>query len=91
MVEQDRRTAALITRNAGALGFATGSASVAATVATLLAGHPRRALRRGVLRPPSTRLPDTDVDADLAALVGRGWLVPGALVIVERAAKRSPA
>ena len=34
-------------------------------------------------------MPDADVAADLAALVSHGWLVPGALVIVERAAKRS--
>ena len=32
---------------------------------------------------------DADVDADLAALVAHGWLVPGALVVVERAAKRT--
>jgi 16S rRNA (guanine966-N2)-methyltransferase len=32
---------------------------------------------------------DQDVDADLVALVDHGWLVPGALVVVERAAKRT--
>ena len=34
-------------------------------------------------------VPDADVAADLAALVSQGWLVPGALVVVERGAKRS--
>ena len=42
-----------------------------------------------VFSDPPYPMPDADVAADLEALVAHGWLVPGALVIVERAAKRS--
>ncbi len=87
MVEHDRRTAALITRNAAALGFARARV-VAATVATVLQAPPTAPYDL-VFSDPPYPLPDADVAADLAALVGHGWLVPGALVIVERAAKRS--
>lgn len=87
MVEQDRRTASLITRNAATLGFARARV-ISATVATVLASPPTAPYDL-VFSDPPYPLPDTDVDADLAALVGHGWLVPGALVVVERAAKRS--
>ena len=88
MVEQDRRTASLITRNAATLGFAR---------ARVVAAHGRDGAPVARRPPPTTwcsptrptRCPTTDVAADLAALVAQGWLVPGALVIVERAAKRS--
>ena len=42
-----------------------------------------------VFSDPPYPTSDEDVDADLVALVTQGWLVPGALVVVERAAKRS--
>ena len=42
-----------------------------------------------VFSDPPYPMPDADVAADLEALVAHGWLVPGALVIVERAAKRT--
>ena len=87
MVEQDRRTAALITRNAAGLGFSRARV-VAASVATVLQSPPTAPYDLVFLDPPYP-MPDTDVAADLAALVTQGWLVPGALVIVERAAKRS--
>ena len=87
MVEQDRRTASLITRNAAALGFAKARV-IAGSVATVLAAPPAAPYDL-VFSDPPYPLPDDDVDADLAALVAQGWLVPGALVVVERAAKRS--
>lgn len=87
MVEQDRRTAALITRNAATLGFARARV-IAGTVATVLASPPA-APYDVVFSDPPYPMPDADVTADLTALVAHGWLVPGALVIVERAAKRS--
>ena len=42
-----------------------------------------------VFADPPYPMSDQDVDADLVALVDHGWLVPGALVVVERAAKRT--
>ena len=87
LVEQDRRTAALITRNAAALGC-TRARVVASSVATVLASPPT-APYDVVFSDPPYPLPDEDVARDLAALVAQGWLVPDALVVVERAAKRS--
>ena len=40
------------------------------------------------LDPPYAHI-DSEVAADLAALDAQGWLVPGAMVVVERAS-RSP-
>ncbi len=87
MVEQDRRTAGLISRNAAALGFSRARV-VATTVATFLASPPA-APYDVVFSDPPYPMSDADVDADLGALVAHGWLVPGALVVVERAVKRT--
>lgn len=87
MVEQDRRTAALISRNASTLGFSKARV-IAASVHTVLQTPPA-ASYDVVFSDPPYPMPDADVAADLEALVAHGWLVPGALVIVERAAKRS--
>jgi 16S rRNA (guanine966-N2)-methyltransferase len=87
LVEQDRRTASLITRNAATLGFSRAKV-VATAVSTFLAAQPAAPYDVVFLDPPYP-MTDADVDADLAALVDQGWLVPGALVVVERAAKRT--
>jgi 16S rRNA (guanine966-N2)-methyltransferase len=87
MVEQDRRTAALISRNATALGFSRANV-IAAAVSTVLAVAPT-APYDVVFSDPPYPMSDADVASDLAALVQQGWLVPGALVVVERASKRS--
>lgn len=87
LVESDRRTASLITANARELGFAKAnvvSAAVASTVATAPA-----APYDVVFLDPPYPLGDDAVAADLAALAGNAWLVPGALVVVERSS-RSP-
>lgn len=86
-VEQDRRTAALITRNAAALGFSRARV-VSASVATVLQSPPAAPYDL-VFSDPPYPTPDEDVDADLVALVAHGWLVPGALVVVERGTKRT--
>ena len=67
MVEHDRRTAALITRNAAALGFSRARV-VATSVASFLAAAPA-APYDVVFSDPPYPTPDADVDADLAALV----------------------
>lgn len=85
-VEQDRRTATLISRNAKALGFAADV--IAHSVGTVLSGAPRASYDVVFLDPPYP-LPDAEVDADLAKLVAHGWLAADALVVVERASKRS--
>lgn len=87
LVEQDRKTAALIAGNASMLGF--GRANVIATAtATALAKPPAAPYDLVFLDPPYP-LGEDALAADLAALADNGWLVPGALVVVERSA-RSP-
>jgi 16S rRNA (guanine966-N2)-methyltransferase len=83
LVEQDRRTAALIGENARTIGFPK-AAVVAAAVATTLRKPPSAPYDIVFLDPPYP-LTAEEVDADLAALVEHGWLAPGALVVVERA------
>jgi 16S rRNA (guanine966-N2)-methyltransferase len=87
LVESDRRTAALISDNARTIGF-TRAHVVAAPVATTLRRIPRAPYDVAYLDPPYP-LPDDAVAADLAALARDGWLVPGAMVVVERSS-RSP-
>lgn len=87
LVEQDRKTAALISGNASTLGFGRANV-VASAVATALAKPPAAPYDIVFLDPPYP-LGEEALAADLALLVDNGWLVPGALVVVERSA-RSP-
>lgn len=88
MVEHDRRTATMILTNAKSLGFHKADV-VAASVAGTLGRHPAAPYDVVYLDPPYP-LADEAVVADLDALGRHGWLVPGALVVVERSV-RSPA
>lgn len=87
LVEQDRRTATLIAENARALGFAKADV-VAGAVSGTLRRTPTAPYDVAFLDPPYP-LGEPAVAEDLHALVSHGWLVPGALVVVERSA-RSP-
>ena len=87
LVEQDRRTATLIAENARTIGFAKADV-VAAGVSGTLRRPPTAPYDVAVLDPPYP-LAEPAVADDLHALVAHGWLVPGALVVVERSA-RSP-
>ncbi|WP_134738585.1 16S rRNA (guanine(966)-N(2))-methyltransferase RsmD [Nocardioides sp. 503] len=86
LVEQDRRTAALVSDNARTIGFAQADVR-ASSVAATLRQAPAEPFDVVFLDPPYP-LADDAVAADLAALVEHGWLAAGALVVVERA-KRS--
>jgi 16S rRNA (guanine966-N2)-methyltransferase len=87
LVEQDRKTATLISDNARTLGFAKAHV-VAASVAVTLRRTPTAPYDVAFLDPPYP-LDEDALASDLAALQDHGWLVPGALVIVERSS-RSP-
>lgn len=87
LVESDRRTAALIAANARSLGFARADVHPASVASTL--GRRPSAPYDVVFCDPPYPLEDAAVAADLRALVEHGWLVPGALVVVERSV-RSP-
>ncbi|WP_296605438.1 16S rRNA (guanine(966)-N(2))-methyltransferase RsmD [Nocardioides sp.] len=87
LVEHDRRTAALITDNARAIGYA--KAHVVAGSVTAVLRRPPSAPYDVVFLDPPYPLSDEALAEDLAALATEGWLVPGALVVVERSS-RSP-
>ena len=87
LVEHDRRTASLIGQNARSLGFARADV-VAGPVSTMLRRPPAAPYDVVFLDPPY-EMGEDELAADLAALADHGWLVPGALVVVERSA-RSP-
>jgi 16S rRNA (guanine966-N2)-methyltransferase len=85
MVEQDRRAASMISTNARELGFSKADV-VAAPVSGTLARSPRAPYDVVFLDPPYAQ-PAEHVAADLAALRDHEWLVPGAMVVVERASR----
>jgi len=85
LVEQDRRTASLISANARALGFSRAHV-VASSVATTLIRPPSAPYDVAFIDPPYAH-PSSSVVADLAALRDHGWLVPGAMVVVERGSR----
>ncbi len=87
LVESDRRTCKLIADNARALGF-TKAEVVCAPVPTALS-HPPTAPYDVVFTDPPYPFDDAAVAHDLAMLLGNQWLVPGAMVVVERSS-RSP-
>lgn len=81
-VERDRRTAGLVRRNAVTLGL--DLRVEARAVSTFLAGEPTP--YDVVFVDPPYDLAAEQVSADLGALT-RGWLAPGAVVVVERSAR----
>jgi 16S rRNA (guanine966-N2)-methyltransferase len=85
LVEQDRRTAALIRDNATSLAL-RGTDVVAATVVRALAQHPR-APYDIVFGDPPYAVGADEVTAVLEALRDREWLTAGALVVVERSSR----
>ena len=87
LVEKDKRTVAVITRNAHDLGL-TRARVVTGPVRGVLSARPDAPYDLVVSDPPYP-LADEEVAADLAALVDQGWLADDALVVVERS-RRSP-
>lgn len=87
LVESDRRTARLIGENARALGFAKADV-VSGSVTATLARPPSAPYDVAFLDPPYP-LDEEQLAADLRGLDDGGWLVPAAMVVVERSS-RSP-
>jgi 16S rRNA (guanine966-N2)-methyltransferase len=84
LVESDRAAASVVRDNAARLGLR--ATVLPTTVSSALAGAPRP--HDLVFLDPPYDLPEEALAGDLAALVDRGWLADGALVVVERS-KRS--
>ena len=87
LVESDRRAAKLIADNARILGF--GKPDVVCAPAPTALAHPPTAPYDVVYADPPYPLEDEAVGEDLTLLDRNGWLVPGAMVVVERSS-RSP-
>jgi 16S rRNA (guanine966-N2)-methyltransferase len=85
LVEQDRRTAGMIATNARNLGFIRADI-VTGSVSGTLARPPSAPYDVAFLDPPYAHT-EREVAADLSALCAQGWLVPGAMVVVERASR----
>ena len=86
MVEQDRRTAALVRGNATAVGVADAAEVVCSSVARFLA-EADPVPHDVVFLDPPYGLSRQAVETDLALLAARGWLADDALVVVERSAR----
>ena len=96
LVESGARAARVIRENIEAIGLA-GAEVVTDRVERVLARGPDPlgpAAKGGrydiVFADPPYALADEEVAGTLMALAGRGWLAPGALVIVERATRSGP-
>jgi 16S rRNA (guanine966-N2)-methyltransferase len=85
LVEHDRRTASIITANAKELGFPRADV-VAAPVSGTLSRTPTAPYDVVFLDPPYAQA-DDDVADDLTSLRDHDWLVPGAMVVVERGSR----
>ena len=85
LVEQDRRTAAMIGSNARDLGFSRADV-VTGSVANALAHTPAAPYDVAFLDPPYARV-EREISSDLTALLDQDWLVPGAMVVVERGSR----
>jgi pantetheine-phosphate adenylyltransferase len=90
LVESDGRAARVIRGNVDALRL-PGARVAGDRVERLLDRGPGHDLPRDVVfADPPYATPDEDVRRMLAALHERGWLAPGALVVVERATRSGP-
>jgi 16S rRNA (guanine966-N2)-methyltransferase len=95
LVESDPRAVRVIRANISALGLA-GAQVVVGRVERVLARGPSQGAAVGggrfgvAFADPPYALPGEDVTAVLTALAENGWLVPDALVVVERSTRSGP-
>jgi len=90
LVESDPRAARVIRGNIEALGL-PGARLLADRVERVLARGPGDCPPRDlVFADPPYAAPDDEIARVLAALRDRGWLAPGALIVVERSARSGP-
>jgi 16S rRNA (guanine966-N2)-methyltransferase len=89
LVEHGARAARVIRQNIEAIGL-PGAEVIADRVERVLARGPSERRYDVVFADPPYALADAEVARVLALLAERGWLAPGALVIVERATRSGP-
>lgn len=91
LVESDARAARIVRENIAALRAGAAAKLVTGKVATVVgAGVPEGGPYDVVFADPPYAVPDAEVTAMLAALVGEGWLAADAVVVVERATRSGP-
>ncbi|MFF4879177.1 16S rRNA (guanine(966)-N(2))-methyltransferase RsmD [Micromonospora sp. NPDC000668] len=90
LVESDARAARVIRENAAALRAGPAVRLVASKVATVLAAGPDGGPYDVVFADPPYAVPDAEITALQTTLVDGGWLVPDALVVVERSSRTGP-
>jgi 16S rRNA (guanine966-N2)-methyltransferase len=78
----------VLKENLAAVGLPGGHV-IAGSVPTVVRGAPRGAVDLVLADPPYTT-PVEEVQEVLRALVSRGWLAPGAVVVVERSSREEP-
>ena len=89
LVEADPRAVRVIKANVAALGL-DGARVVPGRVDSVLARGPDGGPFDVVFADPPYALPGEEVSAMLTTLASAGWLVPGALVAVERSTRSEP-
>jgi 16S rRNA (guanine966-N2)-methyltransferase len=90
LVESDTRAARVIRGNIDALRL-PGARLLTDRVERVLARGPDDHLPRDLaFADPPYATPDTEIQRMLSSLRDRGWLVPGALVIIERSSRSGP-
>ena len=87
LVENDRRTAALIRSNCASLGF--GDCEVVNPSVQRFLAVPPRAPYDVVFADPPYAVTDEEVASDLKNLVENGWLALEAVIVVERPSRGS--
>jgi 16S rRNA (guanine(966)-N(2))-methyltransferase RsmD len=91
LIEDDPRAARAVRANIAALGAAGATRLVAAGVFTALrAGPGGNGPYDIIFADPPYAASDEDIDRLQVALVGGGWLAPGAVVVVERSSRSGP-
>jgi 16S rRNA (guanine966-N2)-methyltransferase len=89
MVESDPRAARVIRANIEAVGL-PGARLVTDRAQRALARGPDGVPRDFAFADPPYAASPADIERLLTALAAPGWLAPGALVVVERAARSGP-
>lgn len=87
-VESDRQAVEVLRRNVAALGLPGAEITVGAVEPVLAAGPSER--YHLVLADPPYAVDGRTLARVLDALRTRGWLAPGALLVVERSARSEP-
>lgn len=82
LVESDRRAAEVIGRNIATVGL-PGATVRRGAVSTVLAGEAAEPMHL-VLADPPYEMATAAMETMLDALVGRGWVGPGSVVVLER-------